>query len=123
MLQRNTRNPLRCIPQSLQDPLPLHASILLVEPFRRTLPDFLLSERSSRLTVLQPTFHLLENIEVVLDVLQGAIVRQGIDQFRHFHLGGLHLSSPRQTAAATRGRWLSDSTFRFMLVIRFFRST
>ena len=25
--------------------------------------------------------------------------------------------------AATRGRWLSDSTFRFTLVIRFFRST
>jgi hypothetical protein len=29
----------------------------------------------------------------------------------------------RQTAAATRGRWLSDSIFRFTLVIRFFRST
>ena len=32
-------------------------------------------------------------------------------------------SVPAQTAAATRGRWLSDSTFRFTLVIRFFRST
>jgi hypothetical protein len=30
---------------------------------------------------------------------------------------------PGQTAAATRGRRLSDSTFRFTLVIRFFRST
>jgi hypothetical protein len=28
-----------------------------------------------------------------------------------------------QPAAATRGRWLSDSTFRFTLVIRFFPST
>ena len=70
------RNPQRCIPLLLQDLRLLAVTTLLGKPFAKSLLYFFLRYRALRISRLQTIAHLFNDKQVILNVLDRAVVWQ-----------------------------------------------
>jgi hypothetical protein len=64
---------------------------LLDEPFAKPCFNFFLGESTVRSSVFQPASHFVENVEVVLNVLDRAVIGEFLEEQLGVLLGGTHM--------------------------------
>ena len=72
-------------------------TILLGEPLGEAFFDFLLRLNPASLRALDASTDLLENVEVILNILNGTVFRQSLNQGFDFLFDSAQVVTPRQT--------------------------